>query len=149
MRSLGLVNIFFDGNEKDTYIEKVSSGEFPSPPGFTVQFQARSTFWRYFVVSRYSGALKHLAINSVDETLSFTEPKAVRLTNGEEAYMFECEQELPLRERSPVNFQLRKNRGGNSDKVVLNRMPVPSIEMIKPDSREAGAKIFSEVIIYI
>jgi len=73
------------------------------------------------------------------------------MSNGELAYLFQSAEVLPLQEFSPYTFQLKKNKntGENSGRVIANRLPLPAIGPIKPDSRSENAKVYSEIIVYI
>jgi len=114
---------------------------------YSLNFGNRATFWKYFIVPKYSNGSKHFSIET-DEQVRFDKSQAVRLPNGEQGFLIESKESLFLKQITDYNFQLKKHQSENADgRIVLKRMPVPSVLQIKPD-RQAG-KVYSEIIVYI
>ncbi|MFN6945484.1 MAG: hypothetical protein ACK4ND_11090 [Cytophagaceae bacterium] len=115
---------------------------------YKIFFRERQTFWKYFVVPKYSNSLKSSSIDTGSEEVTFSNPEEVTMANGEKAYVFTSETRIPIQEVSSYKFQL-KNNSGLAAKTILNRLPAASFEVIKPESRNIDSKIFSEIIVYI
>ncbi len=150
MKPIALVEIELTEDIKNGIIDKIKQEQQVSPIVYKVCFNSRSTYWRYFITSKYLNGLNKVEILSHDSAISFSGPEEVTLVNGDKAFLFLSDQELPLKEFSGHVFQLKKNDGkSGTDKTLLNRLPFPTVESIKPESRSNDSKIYSEIIVYL
>ncbi|MTI22452.1 hypothetical protein E1176_15575 [Fulvivirga sp. RKSG066] len=146
---LGLVEIKFTEKMKKEMLAKIEEQAELPQYNYEIKFKARDTFWRYMVVPKYVRGIQDATIYSEKKGVSFSKAEEVKLVNGTNALSFSSNTALPLMEYSDFHFQLRKKNGGNANKVLIRRLPVPPIDSIKPETREANSKVFSEIIIYV
>lgn len=139
------------------------------PVQYLLEFQYRSTFWNYYVLS-LGKPLSGLEIVPVDTSIPlvwFPRPHRVTLPDGQTGTRFVSDQVLPLQERSSCNFQLHGSAGGQKTKngVLMNRLPVASIRQVIPgqssfatndQSQSSGRPftgvdqpIYSDIYVYI
>ena len=148
---LALIEIELSDEIKKEIIAKIQAEEVPPVYKYKIRFEARSTYWKYFIASKYLNGLDQVEIQSPDTDISFTGPEEVTLVNGDKAFSFLSEKVLPLQEFPQHVFQLKKGNGpGESGgRMLLDRLPVPSVQSIIPESRSNGSKIFSEIFVYL
>lgn len=102
---------------------------------YEVDFEPRSTIWRYHVVPRPQAELTDIVIEQIDPErapfpVTFTAAEQVPLAGGGWAYRLQSEQELDLRQESPWRFRLTAWRG--ESELSLERLPVASVEQVSP-----------------
>ncbi len=149
LKPVGIIDISLTGSIKEELIDGIKSFDIPFY-SYKVVFNSRSTFWKYLLISKYNTGLKNTVIDSGSGDLKFSGPQEVKLNNGASAIMFISDQPLPLKQRYDYRFQLKNVKNGSSGgKVIMDKLPFASFEMIKPESRDEKSKIFSEIIIHI
>lgn len=149
-KPLAVIELQLSGILKDFIIKSLDQ---PAPiptQKYKTTFQNRSTYWRYFIVSRYEKP-KFLKIQNGSTKVTFKEVETAELPNGETALVMESSAPLSLKEFSPYKFQLKGYQSQQGvGKTLLDIMPVPSVDIIKPRKEEKGVtKVYSEVFIYI
>ncbi|MBL6445830.1 hypothetical protein JMN32_05900 [Fulvivirga sp. 29W222] len=152
MRQTGIamVTVSLKGKEKKELIATLEKGEVLPSKEFTLHFDSRSTYWKYFIVSKYKLPLEKSSIHSEGQDIPFKGPDKVKLPNGDTAYLFEASTPLPLIEVPKYNLKLSKSkRAGGNGEAYLNRLPTPTPDSIKPESRSESSKVYSELIVYI
>ncbi|QHT66030.1 hypothetical protein GXP67_04750 [Rhodocytophaga rosea] len=151
LKAIGLVEIFLTGALKDELIQIIKERDTPGTRAYKIAFQARSTYWKYLIVPKYSNGLQHASIATNDKNIAFKGPEKITLANGDSAFMFQSEEVLPLSESAPYLFQLKKNKNAdeNNGRIIINRLPHPSLGLVKPQSRSDDSKVFSEILVYI
>ena len=148
---VAMVNIALTEQIRKHIIDSIESGEkIPSYP-FSIHFKARATYWRYTLVSRYTKGLEKAAISASDKKTNFKGPEEVQLPNGATAQMFSSKELLQLHEFAQYNFQLAKKNGQKSaEKVLVNRLPAPSIDSLRTEQVKPNQhNYFSDIIVYI
>lgn len=149
LKPIGLVSISYSGDQAEKLIQSLKEGDTPSYR-FKINFNNRQTFWKYFLVQKYNDALKNTSIVSKEAEVGFSGPEEVVLGNGVKAVQFTSKTALPLHERGAYRFQLKSTKAGMvNGKVVVETLPLPSVEMIKPETKESNSRIFSEIIVYV
>ena len=122
-----------------------------SPTEYGIQLQARSTFWKYFII----GQNKELELK-VDEAkvsyngddISFTKPTKVTLSNGVEAFVIESKNPLELKELQHVTDKLElKLKKDNKWQNKTYKVPRPTTNTLKPD--KTSNKVYSTTYIYV
>ena len=148
---IGFCEILIDGKMKADIIESIKNQEDTPEYEFEVNFEKRSTYWKYFIVPKYEGGLKNLKINTGDEKLNFEGPKEIRLPNGKQAYQFISDKPLGLYEKPTYNFQLSKTKNTKDDRKekLMQILPFPSIDSLKPESKDSNSKVYSEIVVYV
>jgi hypothetical protein len=160
--SLGLLDMLFTQPRPDM------SGVYPIPPLFdlapdqvptpdqvgeveyVVPFDARATYWQYYVVSQTPDSrFTDLSIEGPGATFT-RQKKPVVLPGGAIATLFKAGTSLPLRQPSPQRFQLQGSR--RSDKaqendIVVACLPVaPGAPVWPGPTKETGT---SEMFVYV
>jgi len=149
---IAFVEIILGDKEKKILQDTIKGKEKIEAFDYRINFANRHTFWRYFIVPKYSNGIKHLIIETQGETIKFANAKETILPNTDlKAYMFETNQSLALQQRYAHDFELirTKDSKGKNVKQVLEKLPYPNIDILKPASKKADAKIFSDIIVYI
>ena len=126
----------------------------PPPPrtvALDLAFEARSTLWRYYVVSQAArGRLaSNVAISGTAATFAKTD---ATLPNGERALAFSADTPLPLRQASPYRFALaghRKGKDGSKDPIAVAQLPTPSPQPVWPDPGGNAMAGLSEIYVYL
>jgi hypothetical protein len=121
------------------------------PVSLVLQFAARQTFWRYYVVSqgRPGGFTPGLAISGSGS--SFTKSNA-NLPNGDQAVVFTADTALPLRQSSPYAFKLSGQRQGSNgarDDITVARLPTAPPAPVWPDPAGDATSGASEIYVYV
>jgi len=148
-KPVAIVSISISGKTKEEFVEGVKELDVPLFD-YKVSFSARNTYWKYFLISKYNNNLKNAVIDSGADNLKFKGPEEVKMKNGSDAVVFVSETPLPLKQIYDLRFQLKSVRNGiSSGKTLMDKLPLASVEMIKPESREENSKVFSEIIVYI
>jgi hypothetical protein len=150
-RLIAWVEIPLSQAMRDNYLKALRTEEAIDYQGFKLSFNARATYWKYYLIPKYHESLKQTSVETGDKQINFGEPKIENAPNGVSAICFESNVPLLLQKKSPYSFQLfkKKDNKGNNVNLLLRKLPYPSIEMLKPASREAKAKIYSEMVIYV
>lgn len=141
-----------------------SEGIYPIPPLFaplpdgpcgdvryTLPFDARHTFWRYYVAPHVRGAkLDALAIVGRGTTFQ-PAPDPVKLPDGSLATLFTADTPIPLRQQSAERFALsgvRRDPSGRENAIRVVPLPVAPPAPVWPASAgdETGT---SEMFVYV
>lgn len=123
----------------------------PRTVALDLTFDARSTLWRYYVVSQSArGRLaSDVAISGPAATFA---KSAATLPNGERAVAFSADTPLPLRQASPYRFALaghRKGKDGSKDPVAVAHLPTASPQTVWPDPSGNAMAGLSEIYVYL
>lgn len=150
---LGLVDILFSAPLPD------SAGRYPlsiwdagAPVGglcYRLPFDARSTFWHYYIINAASeGRLENLAISGdgADFTLS---PTPVLLPTGQAAWCFSAASALALRRIPPQRFRLTGTRvraDGSRQNIKVDVLPAAPANPVWP--ADADGACLSQIYVY-
>lgn len=130
---------------------------------YELDFEARKTFWQYYVVSQSPGSeLRDLHITGHGTSFKKAPNDAV-LPNGDKAVLFNAQSVLPLRDISLQRFSLhgvRKSADGAKSKInvaclpVAPQAPVWPVRMLRQDEikvseEEAQINGLSEMFVYV
>ena len=121
------------------------------PTQFVVQFAARETFWRYYVVSqgRPGAFTPALAITGPGARFAKSDQN---LPNGDRAVVFTADTALPLRQSSPYAFKLSGQRQGSNgarDDIAVARLPTAPAAPVWPDPAGDPTSGASEIYVYV
>ncbi len=116
---------------------------------YFIKFSARKTYWKYAFVARNRKLDKAEVVPGEGLPASFSQKGNEVLLNNQEASIFVSDEPLALKQFSEYNLKLTQKNKASKDTEILPRLPVPSIEMIKPESRAKDSKIFSEIVVYL
>lgn len=150
-RPFALLDFNISGTVAQEMIQHIQHLEDIPEQKYEIALDTRHTYWKYYIVPKYGEGLESLYIDTGDKKIKFSGPMPAKLPNGADAYLFESEQALSLKEISPYKFQLikQKDAKGKDAKKILRRLPCPNLGSIKPESKDKDAKIYSEIIVYI
>lgn len=119
------------------------------PVSLAIDFSARSTVWRYFVVAQGRPGAFSDDLSISGEAARF-ERSGARLPNGEDAALFTASDPLPLRRRSPYRFQLsghRRNGTGARNEIEIDRLPTAPAAPVWPSGDPLQGT--SEIYVYV
>ncbi len=145
-----------------------SAGIYPIPPlfdadadvdlakcghvAYRLPFDARRTYWQYFVVSQNPGGqLCNLQIEGQGSGFR-QEAQPVLLPNGSSAVLFKADTPLPLRQKSLQHFQLsgqRRDADGQENAIRISRLPVAAGAPVWPAPAAPGTSGISEIYVYV
>jgi len=116
---------------------------------YTIKFKARSTYWRYILMSNYLQELNSPAIIDADSTNAFGVPAKINLPDNREVNAFTSGDTLQLSQRPAKAFQLAENyeAGSPKYKVVIRSLPYPDISAISRLPNNSSSN-FSDIFIY-
>ncbi|MEM7367439.1 MAG: hypothetical protein AAF587_02490 [Bacteroidota bacterium] len=117
-----------------------------SPEQFTLDFQARKTIWRYYIIDQQTASQEPFSIESPDIQGGFTNEGRQTIANIQEAVVFQSNpaDPIPLHERSTQQIILK--RGGA---VLIPYLPYPSPNQILPVEKDGQTHIYSDMYIYV
>jgi hypothetical protein len=100
---------------------------------YVLKFEARETFWNYYIVPPANETILDLKIEG-EPPIRFAGPCCVFLPNGTQAYRFVSTKALPFRQQSKFHFQLTGEPSTTSQKgVLIDRLPVAAVEQVLQD----------------
>ena len=110
---------------------------------YRIVFGARRTFWRYYVLAYHARHLPDdltIKCHEPHHEIEFDGPYEVRLPSASggwtPAQCFVSTTPLSLMEHSHFHFSLRGSQPGDAEPhVLVERLPVPSIQQVTPDHR--------------
>jgi hypothetical protein len=116
---------------------------------YTIKFKARSTYWRYILMSNYLQELNSPAIIDADSANAFGVPAKIDLPGNRQVNAFTSGQTLQLSQRPVKVFQLAENyeSGSAKYKVVIRSLPYPDISAISRLPNNSSSN-FSDIFIY-
>ncbi|MGS0742610.1 hypothetical protein ACVBEF_12345 [Glaciimonas sp. GG7] len=119
---------------------------------YRLAFDARRTCWRYFVVSQDpAGTLNQLQIKGTEAVFT-EEPEPTILPDGTTAIVFSSQSALPLRQKSPLHFQLtgqRRDANGYENPIKITRLPVAASAPVWPGPDQQSSPGISEIFVYV
>ncbi|CAM1367306.1 conserved hypothetical protein [Tenacibaculum sediminilitoris] len=119
---------------------------------YKIQFEARETQWKYFIVNNSNQNLGKLSIEGKSKE-EFRGPFEVELQNGQKAQEFSLVgQLLPLSETPKYQFNLissSKKNGVDRIRVICKGLPVPNPDIIKIKGSELDIVVASLMYVYV
>ncbi len=148
---LALVEIDFQGELSKQLLSNIRNQENFSPWQFEIQFQARMTYWKYFIIPKYENGLEDLDIEVGKTKVTFKGPLKTQIPNGQRAYLFESVEALHIQQAGQYEFQLVQNKDskGKKNQRIIQRLPLASLSTLYPQGREQTTKIYSEIYVYL
>ncbi len=120
---------------------------------YELGFEARETYWRYYIQPPPHQRLEDLAIETAGTMppVGFAGPDEVELVSGGLAYRFVSQQSLRLHRRSPYRFRLmgRAMRTVTGDDVLARRLAVAGPDQVLPEPEGALLKTYSDIFVSI
>lgn len=145
------INLSLTEKMKEEVIQSIDEG-LPIPQfNFEISFNARETYWRYMLVSKYIKGLEKSIILQDNKKADFKGPMEMKLPNGQVAQMFESANPIKLFEFSPHAFQLSRKNGplNATEKILMKRLPIPAIDSLRGQQDTNNNNFFSDIIVYL
>lgn len=117
---------------------------------YRLPFDARHTYWEYYVSPQVPGKLVDVTIEGPGAT--FVSEGKVKLPDGSHADKFTTREPLALRQKSAQRFQLkgwRHDLNGQNNAVLLQRLPVAPAAPVWPGPLEEPDTGRSEMFVYV
>ncbi|MEP5341087.1 MAG: hypothetical protein ABJL44_10845 [Algibacter sp.] len=119
---------------------------------YQIQFEARSTQWKYYILNNSAQFFGQLSINGTSE-INFEGPEDVMLQNGENALLFSSgDALLALSEIPKYSFNListTKKSDANRSKIIFKGLPNPNPNTLEIVTDKATPLVASLMYVYI
>ncbi len=119
------------------------------PLEYTLDFNRRAVYWKYYIMSDHLRDLDGLAIANGKSGIHFIGPQKEQVLGKHESETFFSDKPLDFTEERTYKFQLHKNfdekKGGG--KTVIKALPNPQPEQLKPMTEKPG-EFYTEIFIY-
>lgn len=147
-KPFAVIEIFLNQTVKPDF-RPVQDDFTAKPLNFSLDFNKRSVFWKYYVMSSHLRDLDGLAIANGKSGINFIGPQKEQVLGKHESESFISDRALDFTEARTYKFQLHKNfdpkRGGG--KPVIKALPNPEPEQLKPIADKPG-QYYTEIFIY-
>jgi len=111
---------------------------------FTMNFQTRSTAWKYYVINQSNIELEGSTISGKDQVV-FLPPIDMELSNGQKAKVYSSgDIEFPMKKIQKSHLQLKLGK-----KIILNALPIPYSDALEIEQIKNKRKVFSPIYIYV
>ncbi len=120
---------------------------------FQLQFEARATRWRYYVINRSQLDFDRLEVTNVGKEAFQVDPPRLLKSGTQMAIPVYSEQALPLQERQALKPKLRLikenvNNGFNGGTTTFD-LPTPDGQTITPEEQDNEHSVYSDMYIYL
>ncbi|MES2442415.1 MAG: hypothetical protein V4574_06260 [Pseudomonadota bacterium] len=120
------------------------------PVTLILPFDARDTYWAYYIVPQGAGQFTaDLTISGSGATFA---KSTEELPNGDQAVVFTAGTALPLRQVSPYRFKLsgqRQGSNGSRDDIAVNWLPTAPHAPVWPTASGDTLSGSSEIYVYV
>ncbi|RIJ50501.1 hypothetical protein D1614_00770 [Maribellus luteus] len=140
-KPLGILEIFPDELHK----QFAKNGKI----NYVIQFNNRSTVWKYFIVNPVYQKFQNLAIINKKKEQVFNDPQKQTLHENTEAWVFESKEKLPIAELQDDSFQLIEAEEPTLKKgrIVIKRLRNASPDFIYNDEKQLTEIQYSHIYI--
>lgn len=119
---------------------------------YDIRFQARSTYWCYYLMSDQLAALPHPVILNNNGASCFSEPLLAALPERKKVPVLVSNDPIALSDRTPDILKLadRLPDENNKHKIIISPLPLPEINRISAAGRSwhTTGKAYSEIFLY-
>jgi hypothetical protein len=108
---------------------------------YTLRFNTRHTYWRYYVIQKNNIVFDDLIIKDSKQEITFSGDGKVKLSNGVLASQITSKQPISLKEFSDRHFDLIgiKDR---QETILINRLDVSDIKMVAKDDNKKVSELY-------
>jgi hypothetical protein len=101
------------------------------PDKYSIDFEAKETYWKYILVSDYLRDLGSPAISSTDQ-VEFSGPQTINLPDNSEAICFQSTTPILLSQENLNKFQLidQSPAGAGKYSVIKRTLPTPDVKRV-------------------
>jgi len=119
-----------------------------NPAEFQISFRAKSTYWKYIIISSQFHDYENLSIVG-GQDISFDGPEEMDLQNRQRAMVFQSKELIKLSEKPSKTFSLVENYvpGTNRHRVLKRILPAPDIGAISAATLTNMQTNYSEIFI--
>ena len=116
----------------------------PKSPSFSINFDARQTYWKYYLHSKKAGTGAY--VFDPDNRVAFESGDPVRLSDGRLMLTYRSKERIPLKENYDFKFQLKQpaNRG---EKIVYRQLPFARVGQSGIEVVAEKAIVVSEIYV--
>jgi hypothetical protein len=118
---------------------------------YSIRFDQKATYLRYFLVSHFFLALEQPAIIDSSSEQKFSNAAKVTLSNGKNAVCFISENAIKFNNKATSNFNLVEDydEGTGKYKLVRSGLPLPDVRAVSKALEDDGSvdKIFSDIFL--
>jgi hypothetical protein len=144
----GRIELLFNDEILEKILDGLIDNEIPEFK-YEINFDSRSTIWKYIIIPNYSRKLKELRISMLEgDTVRFSSPQSIEI-NEKEALMIQTEEPVKYQEFYDFSFQLKRGSGGNGGKTVIKKMQYAPIDRIVPVDKNNKENYIAEIYVYI
>lgn len=116
------------------------------PVHFEINFAARKTIWRYYIINPRNLDLSDLKIESSDPDLSFHEGEEATLPDNSKARVFYSDPTMPI---ALLNQPILKNKLISSNAAFQIDLPNASPDRIEGIEKDGQPQFYSDIYIYL
>jgi hypothetical protein len=121
------------------------------PDTYTINFEAKETYWKYILVSDYLRDLESPAISSTGQ-VEFSGPQTINLPDRSEALCFQSTTPILLSQQNLNKFQLidQSPAGTGKYNVIKRTLPTPDVKRVSSFTAQdySNSNYYSEMYIY-
>lgn len=118
----------------------------PEPTVYSIVFKSRKRYWQYYLLGKM--AQKDCYVTDVEQKIEFEATSEVSLSDQRVASTFRSRQSIPLSEYYGYRFQLKeRNINGDKDIIVINQLPVASMQQVGIVASGTQAGLAAEIYI--
>lgn len=144
-KCFGVIDIYLN-DAPDTANRLVDGKGGMTSPDYYIQYNARVTYWRYYIVENDNVQYNAHQVLDKDKKIEFGSSAAVTLNNGRTATLITSKTPIPLKQYPVSKFELNMKRNGKGTTATVN-LPLANVEVIKPDMREG--KVYSDIYVHL
>ena len=152
MRCFGLVQIIIPAAEIRLLSPPSASSLAENYPQFAIEFDKRSTYWRYNIINRNNLAFDRLQLIADGQEVGVRSMREKELADGSKATELTLQHMLPLEEVPTTKIKLRllqDTPAGETKALHEVSLPVPDAHRIYPERSGGDLIIYSDIFIYL
>jgi hypothetical protein len=117
---------------------------------YLVRLKARATVWKYCLFGDWTEGHEGAGLQVVDlaQDCHFDDAVGERLPDGQSMLAVRSVQPIALQERPDRRFQLRRQGGQGSDKVLVKRLPLASPQHLHRETLGGEPTLVSEIYVH-
>ncbi len=154
---VGVVDLFL-GDKVDKALQLIDpkateKTEIITPRDFAIQFEARSTIWRYYFINPKSVEYSDHSIANKGKGPGYkfgaAQPVALKdqpMSKGTPAVLMTSADPIQLRQFPAHRLELNMKKNGNGRTII--KLPSPRVETVKAD-HQAPDQLFSDIYVYV
>lgn len=119
---------------------------------YDISFQARSTYWCYFLMSGQLAALSNPVILDTNGMPCFSKPLLTELPDKSKVPVLVSNKPIVLTDSTADTFRLADQLSAEEDrhKIIISQLPAPEVNRISAAGKswQTNDKVYSEIFLY-